>query len=289
MLRNKSNVDKLMPSYFSAVSEFVMRAPLNDSLVIVDGPGLGCASYCLLLALLGYNRLSRLSAIHFFSASNYAAFFFNAKQCRKLKLHLKDVANWHTRNQNRHNIKPVISVLRFLGQKLFGKPWYFGNHLLSDALLATVSEEYAYAPIRSLPDNFHFWTYDTTARKFCDLHSTSNYSHWTPAEVISCSTAVPGIWEPFEKEGHIYIDAIRGPGIKEIYFDLQKQSRNVLFWHMNREGRRGNTLFIKGHQSKNGIARVLGDFALFFLGFDNPEFSRSMELTLFDLVDRVEL
>jgi hypothetical protein len=180
-------------------------------------------------------------------------------------------------------------VLGFLGKKLFGKPWYFRNHLLADALRSTVSEQYADAQIRSLPANYHFWTYDTTAQKFCDLHATSRYSDWTPADVISSLTAVPGIYEPFENKGHIYSDAIRGPGIKDLLRGLRKQSRNVLFWHMNREGWHDNTLFIKGHQSKSGRTRIVGDFMRFFLGLDNPEFSRSMELSLFDLVEEAEL
>jgi len=289
MRRSASNVDKLIPSYRVALSDFIERAPLEESSVIVDGPGLGCASHALLLALLGFERLSRLRAVHFFSSSGYAGFFFNAKQCQTLKIRRQDVADWNKRNQHRHHIKPIISVLGFLGKKLFGKPWYFRSHLLADALRSAVSEEYAAAPIGSLPANHHFWTYDTTDHKFCDLHATSRYSHWTPADVISSLTAVPGIYEPFEKERHIYSDAIRGPGIKDLFRDLRKQSRNVLFWHMNREGWRDNTLFIKGHQSKSGITRVLGDFTRFFLAVDNPEFSRSIELSLFDLVEEAEL
>jgi hypothetical protein len=289
MRRSASNVDKLIPRYRAALSDFIGRAPLEESSVIIDGPGLGCASHGLLLALLGFERLSRLYAVHFFSSSGYAGFFFNAKQYQKLKIGRQDVAGWNKRNQSRHRIKPIISALGFLGIKLFGKPWYFRNHLLADALRSTVSEEYAEAPIRSLPANHHFWTYDTTDQEFCDLHAASHYSHWTPADAISSLTAVPGIYEPFEKEGHIYSDAIRGPKIKYLFRDLRKQSRNVLFWHMNREGRHDNTLFIKGNQSKSGKARIFGDFTRFFLGINNPEFSRAIELSLFDLSEGAEL
>ena len=102
-------------------------------------------------------------------------------------------------------------------------------------------------------------------------------------------TAVPEIYEPFKKEGHIFSDAIRGPRIKELFRDLRKQSRNVLFRHTNREGRHDNTLFIKGHQSKSGIIRILRDFTRFFLGVDNPEFSMAIELGLFYLFEGVEL
>ena len=54
---------------------------------------------------------------------------------------------------------------------------------------------------------------------------------------------------------------------------------------MNREGRRDNTLFAKGHQNKSGFTRIVGDFTRFLLGLDNPEVGRAIELSLFDLVD----
>ena len=86
MGRSSGNVDKLIPGYRAAVSDFNGRAPMKESSLIIDGPGLGCTSYALLLALLGIKRLSRLRAVHFFSSSGYAGFFFNAKYCQKLKL-----------------------------------------------------------------------------------------------------------------------------------------------------------------------------------------------------------
>ena len=92
----------------------------------------------------------------------------------------------------------------------------------------------------------------------------------------------------FEKDGHIYSDALPAPGVRALFRDLRKQSHNVLFWHMNREGRRNNTLFVKGHQSKSGFTPVVGDFTRFLLGLDNPEFDRSIELSLFDLADEQE-
>lgn len=166
---------------------------------------------------------------------------------------------------------------------MIGKRWYFRNHPLADFLRSGVTDEYADAPIKLLPANFHFWTYDKTRQEFCDIHATSRYSHWTPADVINSLVAVPGIYQPFEEDGHIYIDAIRGFGVRDLFRDLKKKSRNVLFWHMNREGRRDNTLFVKGHQGKSELSRVVGDFARFLLGVDNPEFGRSIELSLFDL------
>jgi hypothetical protein len=288
MGRSAGNVDCLVPSYRVALSDFLACAPLEESSIILDGPGIGCTSHSVLLALLGIERLTKLRAIHFFSSSGYAGFFLDASQKQQLKITRQSVAGWNQRNQRHHRIKLIVTAFRFLGTKLIGKRWYFGNHLLADFLRSGVTDEYANAPIESLPANFHFWTFDTTGQEFCDIHAASLYSHWTPTDVISSLVAVPGIYQPFEKEGHIYLDAIRGLGVRALFRDLRKQSHNVLFWHMNWEGRRDNTLFVKGHQGKSGIRRVVGDFTRFLLGLDNPEFDRSIELGLFDLADKQE-
>jgi len=288
MGRSASNVDSLLPSYRIALSDFLACAPLEESSIILDGPGIGCGSHGVLLALLGIERLTRLRAIHFFSSSGYAGFFFDASHKQQLKITRQDVAGWKQRNQHHHRIKLIATAFRFLGTKLIGKRWYFGNHFLADFLRSGVTDEYADAPIKSLPASFHFWTYDTTDQEFCDIHAASPYSHWTPSEVISSLVAVPRLYEPFEKDGHIYSDALPAPGVRALFRDLRKQSHNVLFWHMNREGRRNNTLFVKGHQSKSGFTRVVGDFTRFLLGLDNPEFDRSIELSLFDLADEQE-
>ena len=69
MYRQASNVDKLLPVFRMALSNFLEGVPLEESTIILDGPGIGCSSHCVLLALLGMERLILLRAIHFFSSS----------------------------------------------------------------------------------------------------------------------------------------------------------------------------------------------------------------------------
>jgi hypothetical protein len=285
MYRQARNVDKLLPAFRVALSNFLGRAPLEESTIIFDGPGLGCTSHIVLLALIGMDRLIRLRAVNFFSSSGYAGFVLDAKQRQQLIINREDVAGLNLRNQRRHGIRFLLTSLGFLGSKLVCKRWYFRNHLLSDFLRSIVTDYYADSTIEDLPANFHFWTFDETTRQFCDIHSHSRYSHWTPSEVISSLVAVPWLFEPLEKEGRIFSDALSAHGVRDVFRNLRYDSNNVLFWHMNQDGRRANTLFIKGHQIRSGLTRVASDFALFLLGIENPEFARSIELGLFDITD----
>lgn len=285
MYRQAGNADKLLPVFRMALSNFLERAPLEESTIILDGPGIGCSSHCVLLALLGMERLVRFRAINFFSSSGYSGFFLDAKQRQQLIINRDGITGFNRRNQRLHDIRFLSTSLRFVGSKLTCKRWYFRNHLLSDVLRSIVIDHYAGSSIGNLPANFHFWTFDETSREFCDIHANSRYSHWTPSEVISSLVAVPWLYEPFEKDGHIFSDALSAHGVRDVFRNLRYDSKNVLFWHMNRDGRRDNTLFVKGHQSKSGLIRVVSDFALFLLSIDNPEFDRSGELGLFDITD----
>ncbi len=285
MYRQPINVDKLLPAFHVALSNFLGRAPLEESTIILDGPGIGCSSHIVLLALIGMEKLIRLRAVNFFSSSGYAGFFLDAKQRQQLIINRDDLAGFNRRNQRLHAIRFLLTSLVFVGSKLVCKRWYFRNHLLSDVLRSIVTGQYADSTIEDLPANFHFWTFNETTRQFCDIHPQSRYSHWTPSEVISSLVAVPWLYEPFEKDGHIFSDALSAHGVRDVFRNLRHDSNNVLFWHMNRDGRRANTLFVKGHQYKSGLIRVVSDFALFLSGIDNPEFDRSGEIGLFDITD----
>ena len=285
MYRQTSNVDKLLPAFRVALSNFLGRAPLEESSFILDGPGIGCTSNIVLLALIGMERLIRLRSVNFFSSSGYSGFFLDAKQRQQLIINREDVAGLNRRFQRIHGIRFLLTSLGIMGSKLVCKRWYFRNHLPSDFFRSIVTDYYADSTIEDLPTNFHFWTFDETTRQFCDIHSHSQYSHWTPSEVISSLVAVPRLYEPFEKDGHIFSDALSAHGVRDVFRNLRYDSNNVLFWHMNRDGRRANTLFVKGHQTRSGLTRVASDFALFLLGIENPEFARSIELGLFDIAD----
>ena len=283
MYRRASNVDRLIPIYRKAVSEFLERAPIEESTLIIHGPGIGCSNYGILFWLIGIKQLYRLKELHLFSSSGYGGFFVDASQRQQLRIYRGDVSGWNKRNQRRHGVRPLTTAMKFAGAKIIGKEWYFRNHLLSDALMVTVSEHYANSAIEHLPTNFHFWTYNETTDQFCDMHSRSSYSNWTVAEVIRGLVAVKGLYEPFKKHGCTYSDAISNSSVRNVFREIRKKSDNVLFWHMKHHGRRGNTLYVKGHRNRSGLTRVVGDFALFLLGLNNSEFGRSIELCLFGL------
>ena len=283
MYRRSANVERLIPGYREAVSDFLERAPLEESSIIIHGPGIGCSSYGILLALIGLKQLTKLKALHFFSSSGYAGFFIDASHRQHLRICREDVSGWNKRNQGRHSIRPFLTAMGFVRAKIVGKAWYFRNHLLSDALRSTVSDHYANSAIEFLPPNFHFWTYNETTCRFCDIHSRSIYSRWTPSEVISSLVAVRGLYEPFRKNGCTYSDAISNTSVRNVFREIRKESKNILFWHMKYHGRRGNTLYVKGHHSRSALTRLVGDFALFLLGLNNVEFGRPIELCLFDL------
>ena len=286
MFRHPKNVDNLLPIYREAVSKFLNRAPLEESIVIFDGPGPGCSTHVLIMSLLGIDRLLQLKAVHFFSNSGYAGLLMDAKQKGQMKICRDDISCFHRNNQRIHQIRFLFSALLFMESKLLFKRWFFCNKFASDTLRSVVTEQYAESAVKNLPPNFHFWTYEETTKRFCDIHANSHYNHWSLTEMATSMVTVAWLYEPFEKDGFIFSDALCCRDVRNVFHILRNSSQNVLFWHMNRHGQINNTLFVKAHQYKSGNRRLVSDFALFLIGLDNPEFNRSGELGLFDMIDQ---
>ena len=86
-------------------------------------------------------------------------------------------------------------------------------------------------------------------------------------------TSVSLIYSPLSYRGFVYSDAISWPGVREIFREVRNQSQNCLFLHMNQQGEKGQTIYLKAHTSGAGWKRVFIDFLYFYLGLDNLEYA----------------
>lgn len=284
LYRNGQETEALLPRFSEAVRRFLSRAPLEESTVIIDGPGIGCATPMILLALIGMERLRKLKAVHFFSSASYGGLLLHAKETGDLTLTENEVIGFHRRNQALHEVQGGKTIVSLLKSRIFGKQFLFSNCQAEKALSLAVSEKYLGLTLRELPASFHFWVFDQTSRSFRALHAQHpTYSHWTTSEIVRASTAVPVLYEPLVKDGHLFSDALLAPGVRNLFKALRKQSRNVLFWHVNVGAERNQTIFVRGHQGKSGLIRVISDFLLFVSGLDNRDLDQALKAGLFKL------
>jgi hypothetical protein len=264
------------------VRKFVERAPLEESILVLDGPGLGCAGQLLVLRLLGVERLRRLKAIHAFSASSLILLCVYGRD-EGLLADQRTCEQWFRTSQKRHGIRPGLSLALALGKKLMGRKYLFPVVRNEEALTCVASPEFCSRRVRDLPPNLHFWCHNRTAHRFEDIHAGCKLDALSLKQLMQAMCGIPQLWEPLTYEGSVYGDALLARGVRSVYKQLRGSAKNALFLHMHREGERGNTIFIKPHQELSGYSRVVVDFLYFMLGLDCPDFAQAVRLGLFEL------
>ncbi len=262
------------------LEEFLKDADLTESALIIDGPGLGLASHFVALALLGPERVSQFRSLHSMSASSYGVLGFVAWQRDMLSLTSPEIDNFNRANQERHNLAGWGRASRLLLRKLSGSPYLFSNDRAEEALAYTVRPDFLDVRVSELPENLSFWTHCVEDRELCEIRRDSRFADWSVGEVVRGLGAVKGIYAPFCKDGKTYMDAVRSPQLRELYRDLRERYRHVLFLHMNRDGIRGNTAFLKMHNTGSGRTRIMLDFLYFMGGLQNRDVDEGIRVAL---------
>lgn len=284
ILLRKGDVDReFLEAMREKVVLFLQRAPLEESIVIFDGPGLGCSSSMVVLALLGWERIRRLKAIHAISASGYGLLMFYGAQRGAIGVERGDFPRWNKENQKRHGIVPGIGVYRLIYNKIRLRA-AFDRALLSGPVTYTLNDAFTSQGIESLPENFFFWTYNKTKQCLTPIHAKSEEFHGMKlSQIMQAVAAVPHLYDPLHWRHGSYQDGFYAPNLRKHYQALRKSSTNALFCHMNYDGFKDGTLFLKMHRNGSGYVRVSIDFLYFILGIDNPEFVELLRYGLFDV------
>jgi hypothetical protein len=265
----------------SRLEEFLARADVAESALIIDGSGLGLISHFVILSLLGPERFNRFRSIHSVSASCYSVLYFLAWQKELLSLTHEKIDRFNHANQIRHNITGWGRGLHLVIRFLLGSPYLFPNDRLEEALAYGVRPEFLNTRVSELSENISFLTYCVEERGLCEIRQSSRFANWTMGEVIRCATAVKGIYAPFRKEGKTYQDAVTGrPHLRELYRKIRKGHRHVLSLHMDRDGIYGNTTFLKMHVTGSGRIRIMLDFLFFMSGVKNRDFGEAIRVGL---------
>jgi hypothetical protein len=281
VLRRPGFPDEEVNRLRSHLEEFLTRADLTESALIIDGSGLGVISHFVALSLLGPERLIQFRSIHSVSASSYSVLYFLAWKKDMLSLTHEKIDNFNQANQMRHNIAGWGRGSRLVIRFLLGSPYLFSNDRLEEALSYGVHSEFLNMRVSELSENISFLTYCVEDRELCEIRQASRYADWSMGEVIRCVTAVKGIWAPFCKEGKTYMDAVTDrPQLRELYRNLRKGHRHVLCLHMDRDDIYGNTTFLKMHVTGSGRVRIMLDFLYFMCGMENRDFGEAIRVGL---------
>ena len=261
--------------------EFITRASLNESALVIHGPGLGLSSHFVVLCLLGPERFGQFRTVHAVSASSYAVLFFLARQRGMLSMTDEEINNFNQANQLRHKItgfgRGSLLVIRFL----LGSKQLFSGDRVEEALAYGVRPEFVKSKVSELPEELVFLTYCVEDREVCEIRQGERFDDWSMSEVIRCVTAVKGIYPPLRKDGKTYMDAATDRSkLREHFRQLRNEYQNVLALHMDRDSVYGNTTYLKLHHTGPGQIRVMLDFLYFMCGIENRDINEGIRVGL---------
>jgi len=265
-----------------SIEAFLNHADLTESALLIDGPGPGLASHFVVLFLLGPERVRQFRSIHAVCASVYGILAFLARQNGMLALTKEKIDDIYRANRAIHHLAGWEQACRLVFRFLTGSPYMFPNDFHIEGLDYVVRPEFHNMKVSEMPENLSFLTYCSEDRAVCEIRRESRFADWSMCDVVRAMTALKGIYTPFHKDGKSYMDAVTDrQQLRELYRNVRKRNRHVLFLHMNREGIRGNTTYLKMHKTGFGRIRVMLDFLYFLSGIENRDFVEAIRVGLY--------
>ena len=281
VLRRPGFPDEEVSRLRARLEEFLKRADLAQSALIIDGMGPGVGSHFVALTLLGPARVSRFRSIHSVCTGSYGVLLFLACQKELLSSAYEKSGKLNRNNQEGHNIAGWGRGSHLLLRMLLGAPYLFPNECTEKILAYTVCPEFLQMRVSELPENVSFLTYCAEERTLCEIRRNSRFADWSMGEVIRCVTALKRIYAPFRKEGKTFMDGVTDrPQLREFFHNLRGRNRHVLFLHMNREGIHENTTYLKMHNTGSGKVRIMLDFLYFMYGLENRDVDEAGHVAL---------
>lgn len=264
--------------------QWMSTRPVEDTTLLLDGPGYGCPQGLVALAMLGTERMLAMREVHAFSASTYQVLFQLARSRGDLTVPEWDASRWNRENQWRHDVRPGSTLIRGLSKRLRRRQEaLFPDHLGEAAMANSVAESFVRGKVASLPPSLRFWVYNRTQDIFEPMGAGTRFDDLRIGDLVRACTSVPHLYSPFRFEGDELVDPLWGKDIRPLYRQLRLEAKHAIFGHMQRDGVHENTLFVKLHPDTNGYRRIGLDFAYFVLGLDNREIGEAIRLGLFEI------
>lgn len=264
------------------LENFLGHVDLSESALIVEGLGPGLSSHFVALSLLGQQRVGRFQSIHSYCTGSFGVLFFLAWKKDMLLFTPENVGNFNRKFRAGHNLAGWGRGAYLLLRMLFGAPYLFKNDSTDEVLTYSMRPEFLRMKVSELPENVSFLTYCVEDRKMFEIRRNSPFADWTMRDVTRCVGALKRIYEPFQKEGKTYMDAVTDRlQLRDFYREIRRRSGHVLSLSMNREGIHGNTTYLKMHTSGHGKIRIMLDFLYLIHNLENREIDEGVRMALF--------
>lgn len=265
-----------------AVESFLMRAPVAESSLVLDGTGMNASYQYVVMGLIGLERLLKLKKVNIVSGSTFAALFFWAAKTGAMTWKRDEVVRWVEEWPSCFGISPITGLGTTLLNYIQKKP-LLDSRGLALTLEKTVTTKFANQTVADLPENFRIWVYDLTHERLVCIHKNSELSHMPLKDLVRCATAVPRYFGHMRFESIEYCDPVYTKAYRALREKLSNETKNTLISNMFSNKATESVIYVKPHAHQDGKKLILRDFALFLLGVSSREVAEAAQNGLFDV------
>jgi len=283
-LRRDRPLAPLIADLRRGIREFLRCADLSESVLIMDGPGVGLSTPMIALALLGMERIHAFREVYCMSGSNYQYLCLLAKEQGYLRLTQETASQINESIQRQHGTG-TRALARILTSSLQRPRSYpFDGGIARFVVESFASAEFCQRKVSLLPDNLRIWSHCDTDKEVVTIHSQHpTLRDMTTLDAIHAATAVPRLYSPALFRGRAYSDGFWARDIGQRVRQVRESARWALALHMRHHGIRDNVHYLKVHRDPSDSVRVGVDYLYFLLGLTNWEFSEAFRLALFEI------
>ena len=267
IIKSQKNI---MPQLQQDVQAFLARKPLEKSSLVLDGTGVNGGIQYAVLNSLGWERLTKLSAIHVVSGSTFSWIYYWALHQGLTKVPENHGEQWDREMRGLHQRIPILGLLEPLINNVLNRRSSRPSRLLSDMLHLLLNEDGCGTTVEALPPNVVFWTYEKGTKKLVEISPSSPLKTKRLDELVQITCRAPFLYQAYTDEHGSYTDPVYSPQHSQLRKILSASSENVLFSNVIKQKSTPSIIFTKPHGYKNGRLLLARDFALFQAGLPNP-------------------
>ncbi len=276
------NIQEIESNVKSKVEQFLTRAPLEKSVLILDGMGVNSAYHYFVLSALGYDRIKKLKKIYAISAGTFPLIFFWAYNTQQSSIALDDLKEWDKINRFSHGVRTFITPLKLLSSKFLKfNDGIFEKNGFSESFSKIVKDGFLDQKVRHLPENFVIPIFDRTNKKLEYINAREGgFEDLTLSETLCAAPAIKGLFPTVYFNSKNLIDPVYSPAAKGLIKGLIDNEENVLVSNLIKDEVKENILFLKPHSFTDGRKLFLKDMFLFVNNLPNTSIYKAAKYGL---------
>jgi hypothetical protein len=263
------------------VERFFADAAPEESVLVVDSCGPVITSQFQILHAIGFDRLSRMKAVHAFSGGAFALFVYLGLTSGQGRLSPAQLATPENERRFREFHHPgAVPVVRVLRNMLTGRTVFESARPVHDSLRYILKDDFVDASFARMPANLRLHLSDKQTSKSVEVsHATlaatglASLAGLPMRDVISLCVSIPHVYGTAGRDAR-YGDPIYAKDHRDYIKSICASGVHTLVSTPWRTGAKDRIRFVKCTVARHPKFALMADMARMVFNIRNPDWQR---------------